>query len=503
MALMTSATANWTPRDAPQQGARSMQFPLSPAAYALSLFLLAATASALPAQDDGDANWPGFRGAFARGVAEGLPTATEWDVAQGINVEWKVAIPGLAYSSPIIWGDRIFLTTAVKLSGASQVKVGLYGSPIPTPDEGVHKFQVWCLDRITGQVIWVQTAIERKPVMLRHPKGSHAAPTPVTDGNHVVACFASEGLYCYDMDGQLLWQKDLGVLDSGWYVSKDMQFGFSASPIIHEDKVIMQIDVQEGSSLWALDLADGSDVWRIERTDVPTWSTPTIDIEDGREQIILNGYRHIGGYELETGDELWSFEGGGDVPVPTPIVHDGVIIITNGHGGQNPIYGIDAEAMGVIEDPYAPDDEEFMFWSQRQRGTYMQTPIVYGDLLYACTDAGIVTCIDPQTGEHLNRKRMGSGQSGFTASPVAADGKLYFTSEEGVIHVVAAGQEMETLAQCDMGEVCMATPAIADGTLYIRTRYHLVAISGDEPLEIPAEEAALSVDDGAERESGR
>jgi len=443
------------------------------------LSVLALVTGATAGSQASGENWPSFRGSHAQGVAEGHATPVNWDLETGLNLSWKARIPGLCHSSPVVWGDRIFVTTAIRLEGESELKVGLYGSPTPAGEEGVHRFQVHCLDKRSGETIWVRTAIETTPRYQRHPKGSHAASSPVTDGKRVVASFASEGLYAYDMDGELLWSRELGDLDSGWYVAPGAQFGFASSPVLHDDVVILQVDVQEDSSLWAMNAEDGADVWRTARADVPTWGTPTIDTEDGRNQVVVNGYKHMGGYDLATGEELWKLAGGGDVPVPTPIVHGGMIFITNGHGRWNPIYAIDANARGELAEDFTADGES-LIWCQRRQGTYMQTPILYDDLLYACTDAGIVTCIDPSTGEHLDRKRLGSGASGFTASPVAADGKLYFTSEEGEIHVLEAGQDMSLLAVNVMGETCMATPAISEGVVYIRTRSQLVALAGDD-----------------------
>lgn len=451
-------------------------------------FLQSAQGSAVAS----DANWPSFRGEQARGVAEDHATPVAWSVAAGTNVRWKTPIPGLSHSSPVVWKGRIFVTTAVRQAGDQVLKVGQYGSPTSVEDEGVHKFQVYCLDRRNGDVIWVRTAIERTPAQKRHPKGSHAAPSPATDGKHVVAFFASEGMYCYDADGQLLWTKDFGVLDSSWYVASGAQFGFSSSPVIFEDKVIVQCDVLGESFLCALNVADGSERWRTARADVPTWSTPTVTLAGGRRQVVVNGYKHMGGYDLDTGAELWKLGGGGDVPVPTPIVDGNRIFITNGHGRWNPIYAIDANARGEIANGFDPDAEQYVFWSQQRRGNYLQTPIFYRDRLYACTDAGIITCIDPQTGEHLARQRIGEGGSGFTASPVAADGKLYYTSEDGDVYVLKAGPGLETLAVNPMGENCMATPAIAGGVIYIRTRSQIVAVAGDEPVTAPAETSAAA-----------
>jgi len=423
----------------------------------------------------GPAFWPSFRGAFARGIGDGAATPTKWNVETGENVVWRTAIPGLAHSSPVIWGDRIYLTTAVREDGDAELRVGLYGSVAPVEDDSPHRFQVLCIDRHSGEVSWTVTAWTGVPAIKRHPKGSHAASTPTTDGEHVVAFFGSEGLYCYDRDGQLQWQRDFGVLDAGWYVAKDADWGFASSPVIYEGRVYVQCDVRGDSFVAALDVATGDELWRTVRRDVPTWSTPTVDVSGDRRQLILNGYEHIGGYDLDTGEELWQLEGGGDIPVPTPVVDDGLVFITNAHGRMSPILAIATSATGEIS--MAADDHEAMVWSQRRGGNYMQTPLVYGGRLYCCRDSGVLACLDPRTGERIYRDRLGSGTTGFTASGVAADGKLYFTSEEGEVYVIAAGPELQVLAVNDLGETCMASPAVADGTLFFRTRSHLVAIA--------------------------
>ena len=422
-------------------------------------------------------DWPSFRGNRARGTATGPALPTTWDLESGANVRWRTPIPGLSYSSPIVWGDRVFVTTAVRLEGQSVVKVGLYGSPNSAPEEGPHRFQVFCLDRERGDVIWSRTAIECAPDTKRHPKGSFAASTPATDGRHVAAFFGSEGLFVYTMDGDLVWSTDFGVLDAGWYVAPDAQFGYAASPVIHDGLLFVQADVQENPFLAALDLATGDEVWRVARDEVPTWSTPTVDVEHGREQLLVNGYRHMGAYDLRTGAELWKMADGGDVPVPTPIVAFDKVFLTNGHGQWNPIYCVDIDAAGVIEDGFDADTEPHVVWSQRRQGTYMQTPIIIDDLLFAANDSGVVSCIDAESGDLLNRRRLGSGKTGFTASPVSAGGNLYFTSEVGEIHVIRADAEMDEVAVNDMHEICLATPAISNGALIVRTRHHLVSLA--------------------------
>jgi outer membrane protein assembly factor BamB len=348
----------------------------------------------------------------------------------------------------------------------------------PVADEGEHLFQVLCVDRADGKVLWTQTAFDGEPAFPRHPKGSFAASTPATDGKHVVAFFGTEGLFCYDPQGKLLWSRTFGDLDAGWYMQKDASWGFSASPVIHAGVVYLQVDVQQGSFVAALDADTGKDVWRVPRSDVPTFGAPTVDVRAGRRQLVCNGWKHIGGYDLATGAELWKLEGGGDIPVPTPVVGDGLIYITNAHGRMAPVLAIDAMAEGELA--LDPEESEHMRWSDLRRGSYMQTPIVIGEFLYACKDNGVLTCFDAMGGEVVYEERLGDGVSGFTSSPVSDGETLYFASEEGVVYAVARGFEFELRAKSELGEECMATPAIADGVLYYRTRGHLTAIGAKD-----------------------
>jgi outer membrane protein assembly factor BamB len=309
----------------------------------------------------------------------------------------------------------------------------------------------------------------------------------------VVAFFGSEGLYAYDLEGTLLWEKDLGRLHSGFYVVPQAQWGFGSSPVIHAGLVLVQCDVQEGSFIAAFGAADGREVWRTRRDEVPTWSTPAIYLcdtnEDRSAQVIANGYRHIGGYDLHTGKALWRLRGGGDIPVPTPVVWEDLVFITNAHGSLAPIYAVRAAgAQGEIELGDGDWSHTHLAWSEKRGGNYMQTPIVYRDWLYLCKDNGVVSCYEPRTGKLVFRERLGTGKSGFTASPVAADGKLYFTSEDGDVYVLAAGvDKLEVRATNKLGEVAMATPAISRGELFFRTRRHVVCIV--EPAKESAEAA--------------
>lgn len=432
---------------------------------------------ASPASRDG--NWPQFRGHQASGhqassKGQGkLPTT--WNGAKGIHIQWKTPIPGLGHSSPIIWGDRVFVTTAISGKKDPQLKIGLYGQVAPVEDDTVHTWHVYALDKRTGKILWEQTAHKGVPAIKRHTKSTHANSTPATDGKHVVAFFGSEGLYCYDFDGKLLWKNDLGVLDAGWYVQPDAQWEYGSSPIIFKNRVIVLCDVQGDSFLAAFDIDSGKELWRTPRDEVPTWGTPTVHVGEDRTQVIVNGYKHIGGYDVQNGDELWRLRGGGDIPAPTPVVADGLIYITNAHGGQAPIYAIRTNAEGDITPAEGVSRGSHLAWSKTRGGNYMQTPLVYGDQLYMCAGNGVVTCLDAKDGKRLYRRRL-AGVTGFTASAVAGDGKIYFTAENGDVFVVQAGPKYRLLATNYLDEVCLATPAISDGHIYMRAQHHLYCI---------------------------
>ena len=432
-------------------------------------------------------NWPSFRGPRAAGVADGESPPSTWDDAEGVNIRWKTPIPGLGHSCPVIWGDRVLVTTAVSTTDEQKLKPGLYGDVEPVDEPGVHQWRVYCLDKHSGKVLWERTAHKGVPKIKRHPKSTHANATPATDGEHVVAMFGSAGLYCYGMSGDLRWKKDLGTLDSGWYVAPEAQWGYGSSPIIHENKVIVQCDVQKDSFIAAFDIKDGRELWRTPRDDVPTWATPTVHVSGGRSQVVVNGFRHIGGYDAATGEELWRLRGGGDIPVPTPVVAHGLVFITNSHGTLTPIYAIRLEARGDISLKAGERANEFVAWSKPKRGAYMPTPIVYGDYLYVVNDIGILSCYAAKTGEQVYRKRIAGQRGAYTASPVAAGGKLYFTSEDGDIHVVKAGPECEHLATNRMEGICLATPAISDQMLFVRTSKYLYAIGDTSNYDVARE----------------
>jgi outer membrane protein assembly factor BamB len=442
------------------------------------LLLIASLLPTLAAQGQRrDVNWPSFRGPNAGGITVGYATPTTWDVEKKQNVRWKTPIPGLGHSSPIVWGNRIFVTSAISGKEKPELKAGLFGAGESYQDNTAHRWVVYCLDKRTGRILWQQTARTGVPRKMRHPKATQANCTMATEGKYVVAFFGSEGLYCYDLQGKLRWKKDLGVLEAGPYNAPALEWGFASSPIIHGTTVIIQCDVLKDPFLAAFRLKDGSQVWRTARDDVATWSTPTVHREGARAQLIVNGYKHIGGYDAGTGKELWRLRGGGDIPVPTPVVGHGLVFITNAHGRMSPIYAIRLNATGDISLREEQTANDYVAWSYPRDGGYMQTPLVFGDHLYVCRINGVLGCYEAKTGKQLYQERLGTGRDAFTASPVAADGKIYIAGEYGDVYVIGAGPAFKVLAVNPMGEICLATPAISAGTLFFRTQGHLVAIA--------------------------
>ena len=445
---------------------------------AVVLLLLAVLALPVMGQKpQGNTNWPSFRGPGASGVADGLPLPADWDGPTSRNVRWKTPIPGLGHSSPIIWGNRLFVSTAISGVEKPELKVGLYGDIGSVQDNTSHRWVVYCLDTQTGKIVWEKTVYAGVPKVKRHPKATHANSTLATDGRHLIAFFGSEGIYCFDMDGTQQWKRDLGVLDSAFYVAPEAQWEFASSPIIYQDSVLIQCDVLNGSFVAALNIKDGTDLWRTPRADVPTWGTPTVHADGAAAQMIVNGYKHTGGYDVRTGKELWRLKGGGDIPVPTPVVAHGLVFITNAHGPMAPIYAIRLNATGDISLTANESSNQFVAWSYPRDGAYMSTPLVYGDYLYNTRINGVLNCYEAKTGTRAYQQRLGGGTSGFSASPVAGDGKVYIPSEDGDIYVVKAGPAFELVSRNTMGEICMASPAISGGVLYFRTQSHVVAVA--------------------------
>jgi outer membrane protein assembly factor BamB len=437
----------------------------------ISFFILNAAA----AQDDYMNQWPQFRGPFASGIVESKALPDHWDATTGENIRWKIKIPGLGHSSPVVWGDRIFLTTAISGSGNDSLKVGLYGDIDEVGDRSIHEFRVYCIDKNTGEIVWERLAHKGIPVTERHTKSSHANPTPATNGRYVVVFFGSDGMYCYDFDGNLAWTKNFGRINAGPYTDPDVEWGFASSPVIHENRVIVQCDIIGDGFLASLDLETGEEIWRTPREDVATWSTPNFLNKYGQRQIVVNGYSHIGGYDFDTGKELWRLGNGGDAPAPTPVFGNGLIYIHSSHGRYQPIFAIRPEARGDITLNPESTTNRYIVWSIKRGGAYLPTNLVYGKYLYNLRMNGNITCFDARTGEVIYRNRIPDAP-GISSSGVASNGKLYYSLEQGDVVVVRAGPDFEILSRNPMEDLMMATPAISGDMIFFRTRHFLVAV---------------------------
>lgn len=427
-------------------------------------------------------NWPSFRGSNASGVADGQFPPTKWDVEKGLNVRWKTPIPGLGHSCPVVWGDRVFLTSAVSDADKAGLKPGNYGSVDSVDDKSEHAWHVYGIDKRSGKILWDVVAHTGVPSIKRHLKGTHANPTPTTDGKHLIACFGSEGLYCYDLDGHLLWKRSLGKLDSGWFFDGDYQWGFGSSPIIFRDQVIVQCDVGKDSFIAAFRISDGQELWRTAREEIPSWGTPTIVNGSAQLELVTNATKFARGYDPMTGKELWRLGNHAEITVPTPLFAHGLIFITSGYRPIQPIYAIKPGATGDITLKDKETKNDYVVWSQAKHGPYMPTPIIYGDYLYTCGNNGVVSCYEAKTGKSLYRERLG-GNGTYTASPVAADGRIYFSSEENGVRVIKAGPKFELLATNPVGDICMATPAISDGLFLLRTQKYLIGLQHRQQVE--------------------
>jgi outer membrane protein assembly factor BamB len=416
-------------------------------------------------------NWPSFRGPGATGVLDtphGAPVS--WDVAANRNIAWRTEIPGLGHSSPIVWEDRVFVTTAVSSDPKAVFQYPLAGQLDRRTDLAKQQFKLYCLDRHTGKILWEKVAAERAPAVARHPHNSYASATPATDGKRVVAFFGSEGLYAFDLDGKMLWQQDVGPLDQGAFDVPDYKWGSASSPIIYRDLVIVQCDQQKGSFVAAFDAATGKPRWRTQRDAIPSWATPTVYEGEKRAELVTNGAEYFRGYDPATGAELWKIKGTSMISVPTPFAAHGLIYLASGYYRFiQPIVALKPGATGEVA-------AERVAWRTEKGAPYLPTPIVYGDYFYSFNHRGILTVYNATTGERIYEQRLGEGAA-FSSSPVATGGRLYAASEDGDVYVVKAGPTFELLAVNKMNEVVMATPALSNGILIVRGLNHVFGIS--------------------------
>jgi Ankyrin repeats (3 copies)/PQQ-like domain len=418
--------------------------------------------------------WPAFRGENASGNGDGQGAVPEWNIDSGKNVQWKTPIPGFTTASPIVWGDKVFVVTAISSAEDKTFRTGLYGDVKPVDDLSEHTWKIYALDKTSGKILWEKVAFKGVPKVKRHTKSTQANSTPVTDGTRVIALFGSVGrLAAWDMKGNELWTVDTGILDSGWFFDPTYQWGHSSSPIIYKDKVIVQADIQKNSFIAAYDVRTGKQVWKTERNEIPSFGTPTIFNSPTGARIVTNGPT-VRAYDAETGKEVWKLGPNSELTVGTPVVGDGLVFVTGGYPPVRPIYAVKPTASGDISMPKDQTSSDAVAWSNTA-GTYIPTPLYYDGLLYTCDSNGVLTAYDAKTGERVYRARVGGGGA-FAASPIAADGKLYLSSEDGDIFVARAGRQYEELAKNSMKEVIMSTPAISDGLMIVRTLGHVYGI---------------------------
>ncbi len=428
-------------------------------AVLLSLFALPLVVCAGQA-DSAQTYWSQWRGPQGTGTAPNGNPPLEWSEEK--NVRWKVVIPGKGHASPIVWGDKVFVLTAIPKE-ASKAEGGGRSGPEPVPSQ----FAILAIDRQSGKTIWQRTAREEKPHEGTHPDGSWAANSPVADGEHIYAYFGSRGLYCYDMNGELKWQKDLG----------DMQtrngFGEGSSPALYGDALVINWDHEGDSFVAVLDKKTGEERWRATRDEVTSWSTPIVVEVNGKAQVIVNATNRVRSYDLESGELVWECGGMTVNTIPSPVAADGVLYVMSGFRG-NALLAIQlAKAKGDITGTDA------ILWSHNRDTPYVPSPLLYGDALYFLkSNNGILSSFNAKTGEQHYVQRL-EGIEGMYASPVGAKGRIYLAGRNGISLVVKHGAEYEILSSNALDESFTASPAIVGSELYLRGQSALYCIAED------------------------
>jgi len=360
----------------------------------------------LSAASEQGGNWPSFRGPNASGIAEKQRLPDTWNVTSGEHVLWRTPIPGLAHSSPIVWGDRLFVTSAISSQPNATFRPGLYGDGDASDDRSRQRWMVYALDKRTGKVLWERVAHEGEPRNKRHIKSTYASATPVTDGRIVVAWFGSEGVYAYDLDGTLKWKVDLGRVDMGAYDIPTYEWGPASSPIIWNGLVILQCDTQADSFLLALKADTGETVWKTERQELPSWGTPTVATTSAGPELVTNASNFIRGYDPRTGTELWKLGHSSKITAPTPIAADDLWVVASGRAPERPVFVIRPNARGDITPANGETKTQSIVWSRTARGPYMPTPLIYGGLLYVLANNGVFDAYNLKSGDELYRQRL-------------------------------------------------------------------------------------------------
>ncbi|MGH9219824.1 MAG: PQQ-binding-like beta-propeller repeat protein [Vicinamibacterales bacterium] len=430
----------------------------------------------MPARAVGAGHWPQFRGNEATGVAEKQNLPDRWNPATNENILWRTPVPGLAHSSPIVWGDVVFVTTAISSDKNATFKPGLYGDGDAAGDRSRHRWMLYAIDKRTGKIRWQRTAAEGAPKNKRHIKSTYASSSPATDGRIVVAWFGSEGIHAYDFNGAKRWSVDLGRVDIGAYDIPSYEWGPASSPIIWNGLVIVQCDTQADSFLLALNAETGETVWKTDRQELPSWGTPTIVNTPAGPELVTNASNFVRGYDPKTGRELWQLGGSSKITAPTPIFAGGLHIIASGRAPERPVFAVKPGARGDLTLSKGDTANTHVAWSKTGRGSYMPTPLAYRGLLYVLANNGVLDAYDLATGKEIYRQRLPLVGSGFSASPVAADGKIYLSNEDGEMLLVEAGETFKHIETNSMGETLMATPAISEGVMLVRGALTLFAI---------------------------
>jgi outer membrane protein assembly factor BamB len=444
--------------------------------------LLAAAAWAAPSEPDSESlrNWPHWRGPLANGVAPLAHPPLAWD--ENTNIKWKAKIPGDSTATPIVWGDQVFLITAVKTDREMEATPPAADAPKARfnikPPQNYYQFIVMSVDRKSGQTRWQQIAKEEVPHEGHHPDGSFASASPTTDGKHLYVSFGSRGVYCYDLDGHQKWSRDLGRM------TIMNRFGEGSSPVIFGDSVIVNWDHEKGSFLTSLDAATGETLWKVDRDEATTWATPLLVEYQGRTQVIVNGSRRVRSYDAKTGELIWACGGQGPSAIPCPVT-DGKLTFAMTGFIINSLYAIPLDSVGDIT-----RDKEKIAWKRNQGTPYVPSPLLYGELLYfTAGNKGILSCLNAQTGEPLIERQRLQGVDNVYASPVGADNRIYITSREGTTVVIErggvekpAGEEPGPgkpviLATNKLDDRFDGSPAVVGDEIFLRGRDSLYCIS--------------------------
>ncbi len=428
------------------------------------------------------ARWTRFRGADGTGNADGLDLPVAFDATLNKGVAWKTRIPGVGHSSPVIWDDNVFLTSAEPVSKEPKYDLRV-ASGFDTHQEDIeYRWIAYCVSLSSGKIKWQKQLDQGRPRAKRHVMSSHANCTPSVDGEHVIVNLAGQGIYCLTHDGEIKWEKDLGKLAAGWFMDPGYEWGFASSPVLRDKRVYLQCDVFEGSFISVLNSEDGEEIWRTKREEVSSWGTPLLMNIGDEFQIIANGTRAICGYDAAHGKELWRIEDNSEITVASPIPNGNHVVVTGGYQPVKPIFSIDISERGNLTPPKdaQPTGQPGLQWWLPTGGAYSITPIIYRDLLYVFQSNGVLTTFEAGTGKKIYKKRVVSGRSGdIVASPIVSDSKIYVVGGDGDVFVLRAGPEYERPTVCPIGEQVMATPAAAPGRLVIRGLNHLFCFSSN------------------------